>query len=749
MTKVLETYLSRISIFLAAGALFWGGCTSEEASENESPQPVAQALPDSLPPGPATVDSSIAALPPPEDYGVPDDSLVTDMLETARQHYLSATAAAVSGDSLRSVVQFEEAISILDQLSYLPNIENNRDFNDLSSAVVEDYERYIALIDSLSPESSIFALREKLNQVADIPDSMAIGPQTTIAQGTTVPLVMNSLVERHISFFQGKGRVHMDVWLVRASQYLPIVKRIFREEGAPEELAYLCMVESGVNPLARSWARAVGMWQFMKGTGQLYGLRTTFWFDERRDFEKASRAAARHLVDLHNEFGDWYLALAGYNSGAGRVYSAIRRTGSTDFWEMRRRLPRETRNYVPGYIAATLIAMNPSAYGFDDVTEERHLEFDFVTVNDCTDLDILAECAATDVTTIRELNPELLQWCTPPGLKQYSLRVPPGRSGRFNEKFAAVPETQKRDWIVHTVRKGETLGGIAVRYGISLGVLQETNRKAGNRLSVGSQVVIPVPRGVDRYKALVAASSTSDGGSGSKVTRKSTDRSRMDRALAQASRRALETEKGMTRLVYTVKTGDTIGHIAEWYDCRAADIRNWNDIAYGRPIRAGQDLDIWVPDASVQSLRKVQGLTFAEKQKQFNKRPSSRVKSSSENGSGYLVKSGDTLEGIATEHGVSIEQLRLWNNLKSSRINAGQTLLVHKGAENVLLVAQGSPIPKKTGDGKTVVYIVKRGDTLWDIAKAHAVTPEELKEWNDLGRNRIYAGQELRILQDR
>jgi membrane-bound lytic murein transglycosylase D len=734
-------------LLAAAAAMLVVGCATQQSAENAAPQVVTNTLPDSLPAEPIQsdvlgADSTDAFT---DTYGVPNDSLVATMLETARQHYLSAISAAANGDSLRAVVQFEEAISLFDELSVIPDIDSNKDYADLSIAVVEDYEKFIARSDSLSPETSISALREKLNQIADLPDTASLGPQKTIVQGTTIPLVMNALVERNISFFTGRGRIHMERWLRNSGRYFPILRKILKEEGMPEELVHLSMIESGVNPNARSWARAVGMWQFIKGTGRLYGLRTSYFMDERRDFEKATRAAARHMRDLYDEFGDWYLVLSAYNSGAGRVYSGIRRTGSTDFWEMRRRLPRETRNYAPQFIATTLIAMNPAQYGFDSVEVYPALAYDTVMVDDGIELDLLADCAGTDVGTLRDLNPELLQWCTPPGVKAYTLRIPRGSSVPFHAKYAAIPPTAKRDWIVHTVRRGETLGGIATRYGITVEVLKETNRLApSKRLSVGKQVVIPVPRGSDRFAALVAASAkmeaTRDGG------RRSVDKTRVARALAHSTHHTSTQPTGTTRVVYTVKKGDTIGHIAEWFDCRAADLRNWNDIAYGNYIRPGQELEIFV-DGDAAPYKRIDEMTFAQKEAlgKASKRPAAPA--SSDNGSGYKVKSGETLESIARDHGVSIDQLKRWNKLHNSRIRSGQLLVIHESAEHVRLVTpdkQPTASAKKK-DPKEVVYVVKKGDTLWDIAKAFAVSTAELKEWNDLGKNKIVTGQELVI----
>jgi membrane-bound lytic murein transglycosylase D len=734
-------------LFAAAAAMLVGGCATQQSAENVTPQVAAAALPDSLSAEPIqadllAADSGEAFT---DTYGVPNDSVIATMLETARQHYLSATAAAASGDSLRAVVQFEEAITLFDELSVIPDIDSNKDYTDLSIAVVEDYEKFIARADSLAPETSISALREKLNQVGDLPDSVGLGPQRTIVQGTTVPLVMNALVERNISFFTGRGRVHMERWLRNAGRYFPILKKILKEEGVPEELAHLSMIESGVNPNARSWARAVGMWQFVKGTGRLYGLRASYFVDERRDFEKATRAAARHMHDLYEEFGDWYLVLSAYNSGAGRVYSGIRRTGSTDFWEMRRKLPRETRNYAPQFIAATLIGMNPAEYGFTDIEIYPPLAFDTVRVDDGIELDILAECAGTDVSTLRDLNPELLQWCTPPGIKQYRLRLPQGSAATFQSKYATVPSTAKRDWIVHTVKRGETLASIATRYGITVDVLKEANRLVpARRLSVGKQIVIPVPRGSDRFASLVAASAhmeaAREGG------RHQVDRTRVAKALSRAAHHASDQPKGTTRIVYTVKKGDTIGHIAEWFDCRAADIRNWNDIAYGSRIRVGQELEIFV-EGDGASYKRIDEMTFAQKESLGKKAKPSSASASSENGAGYEVKAGETLESIARDHGVSIDQLKRWNKLRTSRIMAGHRLVIHESAGHMQLVKPNEkPLAAgKKSDPKATVYIVKKGDTLWDIAKAFAVSTSELKEWNDLGRNKIVAGQELVI----
>ncbi len=734
-----------VLLILVSPALMWiVGCsssdtTSKQATEGEHQQADQTVQPETL----AVIGSSGE-----EDLFV-SDSLVSAMLEIARQHYLSATNAQVNGDRERTVTQYEEAISILNDLSYYPDIESNRDFSDLSKAVIDDYETHIAKIDTLDTESSIFALREKLNQFTESQDSVDAGPPTEVIGGTTIPIVMNKLVDQHIAFFQGKGRVHMERWMYQSGKYFPLLRKILREEGVPEELTYLAMVESGLNPVARSWARAVGMWQFMKGTGRLYGLRTSSWYDERRDFEKATRAAARHLSDLHAEFGDWYLAMAAYNSGAGRVYRGIRRSGSTDFWTMRRYLPRETRNYVPSFLATAIICMNPKEYGFHGVERADEIQFETVSVDDCVDLETLARCASTDASVLRELNPELVHWCTPPATKGYKLRVPPGGSEGFAERYGAIPDENKRNWIMHTVRRGETLGGIARKYGIGTDIVMEVNKiKSARRLSIGKSLMIPIPKGSTQYASVMERNESV---SKRNPTRRKINTDRVEKALAASKRYAPADKDNSEELTYIVKKGDTIGHIAEWYGCRAADIRNWNDFPYGRTIRPGQRLSVWVAKSDLAKYKKINSMSFAEKER--TTATAATAPSDDSNGAGkrYTVRRGDTLEKIAQEHNVSIKQIKGWNNLRSSRINAGQQLIIYVEAADVNTSSSNESIDVKNlpSDVRVISYHVKRGDTLWDIARAHSVEEVDIKKWNNLRRNTIYAGQELLIYKDK
>ncbi|MBI1807632.1 MAG: LysM peptidoglycan-binding domain-containing protein [Ignavibacteria bacterium] len=662
-----------------------------------------------------------------------NDEVTTQLLERARQHYLNALNAEELGNSTQSATEFEYSIAILNELGYYPNIENNQDFNDLSHSVIEDYEKYIANIDSLGPQTSIFALRNKLNAIDEATDNPEQDTPKKVITTTTVPLVINGHVEKNIKFFQERGHEHFERWLYLSGKYFPIMGNVFRAEGIPEELKYLSMIESGLNPAARSWARAVGLWQFVKGTGRMYGLTGNFWYDERRDFEKATRAAARHLKDLYGEFGDWYLVLAAYNSGAGRVYHAIRRSGSTDFWRMRPFLPRETRNYVPQFIAAAVMTMDPKTYGFD-VTPADSISFDYVTINECVDLSLLAKCARTDVDTLRALNPELIQWCTPPSFHGYKLRIPAGRAALFADSYSVIPDDQKRDWLVHKVRKRETLASIAKRYGITTTLLADANHLSSHTISVGKSLVIPVPATAGNYVATVANEPTPRKGN--------------HRRSAKLAAYAL---KGKEKLTYRIRKGDSLGKIADWYDVRISDLRLWNEIPYGSRIRVGEILTVWVPDSQYDKYAGIDSRSDADHAKLLvtnNSDEGSETKPqhSSSYWVKHMVKEGESLGKIAKQYGIGVEDLQKWNALNSTTVMKGQTLEVlieesGTGPTRSTAAAQNDSVKAK----KAITYTVKRGDTLHSIASTFGIPVTKLRTWNKIRGTKIHIGQELVI----
>lgn len=376
-----------------------------------------------------------------------------------------------------------------------------------------------------------------------------------------IPMILNDSVENHLEYFKTRGRDVFQLWLDRSAQYIPVMKDIFREKNLPEDLVYVAMIESGFNPYAVSWARAVGPWQFMPATGKLYGLKIDWWIDERKDPVKSTYAAAEHLRDLYNLFGSWPLALASYNAGAGKVQRAVLRTRSDDFWDLKasRYIRKETKNYVPRYMAATIIAKNPEAYGFIASKYEPY-KYDEVVVEESTDLRLVARCADCAYEVIKELNPELRRWVTPPEFAKYTVRIPAGKKDLFLANYAAIPPEQKIKWERHEVRKGETLAGLAKQYNTTPVAIRDINGLKKNRIKPGKHVLIPVD-----------------------TSGKNQDMSYLTPGQGNKQQ----------QILYRVRRGETLSKIARRHNVTVADIRGWNKWL-GRSVRAGQKIKLVV-----------------------------------------------------------------------------------------------------------------------------------------------------------
>jgi len=445
-----------------------------------------------------------------------------------------------------------------------------------------------------------------------------------------IPLASNQRVDTLIKYYTGPGHTMFGHWLERAAKHIPRIQMVFASEGLPLDLAYLAMIESGFNEKAYSWANAAGPWQFIASTGRTYGLQDTWWQDERRDIEKSTRAAAAFLKDLNQRFdGEWYLAIAAYNAGGGRISQAIRSADSRDFWDLARGdvLQAETKNYVPKLLAALTIVSNLEAYGFADLNFEHQPKYEFVTLPTTTDLEVVADLSGSDYNELKDLNPELKRWCSPPEVRDYQLRVPRGRGEIFREAFAALPQADRARYHRHKITSGDTLLTLAHKYHIQVDDIISLNKISDPRsLRIGTDLILPLKEGFSRLP--------------------------FDEMVDdyQRSRRKL----------YTVRAGDSLWKIAQRFNVQQQELRVWNRLGWSNMLRPGQILSV-----SAQGKK--------SKQQARAKRSSGPLKKMV-----YQVQSGDTLWGIGRQFDVATHQIRLWNDLSQQHVlQPGQKLTLH------------------------------------------------------------------------
>ncbi len=511
------------------------------------------------------------------------------------------------------------------------------------------------------PEETIPQEIDELQRLGKWEQGQPAAEDATAEISYDFPVTVNRQVEYYLDFFQNQHRPTFARWLARSSRYLPMIRETFREAGLPLDLAYLAMIESGFNETAYSRARAVGMWQFMKGTGRHYGLVVNNYVDERRNPVKSTAAAAAYLAELYQEFGSWYLAVAGYNAGEGKIRRAIRKYKSRDFWKLAegRYLRPETKLYVPKLIAAIMIARQPEKYGFSDVRYEPPLEYDTVEVPRWTALKAVSLAAGTDEKQLQRLNRELRKPFTPPDNPAYALRVPRGRKELVVRNLARVHATVSTRYKTHVVRKGDSLTTICKRYGLAKTIILKANNLPGARLQVGQRLRVPFR--TTSYVLLPEG--------------------------RVAAGYALTSAAGGDFVLHKIRPGETVSSISHKYNVPAHLIAAWNDLKDIGRIRAGQQLALYVRDGNDSA-----GVEHAAaRQSKPRGNTGARVRTIVSTGKKtavtrrnfyYRVRPGDSLWRIAQRYQLSPMDIKQWNNLKQDLIHPGNRLLLKldKGA---------------------------------------------------------------------
>jgi len=474
------------------------------------------------------------------------------------------------------------------------------------------------------------------------------------------PIDLNDKVLAWVHLFTTSKRGFMERTLTRATAYLPMVRQIFAEERIPTDLAYLAVIESGFINSANSYAKAVGMWQFMRATGRIYGLGGNAWVEERRDPVKATRAAARYLRRLYETSGDWYLALVGYNAGPMTTERAIINLGTRNFWDMHRSrwLRTQTKNYVPELCAAILVGRFPERYGLK-VDQLKPYAYETVDVDRMTSLLVLARYAGTDAEALRELNPELLRGTTPPG--RYALRVPPGLSGVTARALARIPADARLDFKAYKVRKGETVAKVAAKFHLAAEDLLAANNLTAAQWRPGKTIKVPPPPSTAIDERDLRA----------RTERAPLREQPLDALPAIPAATTLEPAKEDAAAPAAAATGTPAPEGA------APAPRTGTPAPDPEPSAARTEPPALVAEPPVLRTDPPM-LRPAPRPAPVAKAPAAKKKAPEPKLATHLVKRGETLFAIAERYGVDVKDLKKWNKVKGNKIVPGQRLRLQK-----------------------------------------------------------------------
>lgn len=587
------------------------------------------------------------------------------------------------------------------------------------------------LVDPSAPPATLVP-GDAASADTEVPDATVLN-QPAIED---IELQMNADVLRYIEFFTGAGRSTFERWLKRSGRYMELFRGVLQKEGLPPDLVHLVFVESGFNVNARSYAAAVGPWQFMRATSRLFGLNVNQWVDERKDPEKATVAAARYLKHLYGIFGDWPLALASYNAGEGTVMRAIKNQGTTNYWELK--LPKQTEDYVPQFMAALAITRDPVKYGFGDIALDDPMRFDELALKGAVDLRAIARLADCSFEELKDLNPSVRTSTinSPTGVT--TLRVPEGKSEVIQRRLNEGAELPRVNLTVHhRVRKGETLASIAKEYSVSPVELARANR-IGKKKPLRRGMLLTVPSSFRAPRPAVLAADSTD--------------PRASTAYVPSRRIGLPgrfdgNSVAIDRVTHTVRRGETLKSIATLYGVTVEDLRRWNHVTTPS-VKRGTRLRIRNTDDAADSSRvgsqpvTAPSSVAAARAAEAAARP--------EPPRMHKVARGETLTSIAARYNVTVADLRRWNHMSAKGQPQRGTSIRVSGetvAEASVVDAPATDTPRGRASGATATrtHLVRPGETLESIARRHGITVQQLRRANKMTSSRVQAGQRLKL----